>query len=489
MTLREGILAAAAMLALIAVQLVAINGLYLFSKYFWVDELYTYAIVSAPSLTHALRAVHSGMDSMPTYALLMRLLSIPFGEPSEVFLRPGSLGFIVLAMVGVYVLLRRAVAPAAAFAGALSVWAHPLILNHAFDARFHGPFVAAAVWFCVAAERRQAQPRGRANAIGLALVAMLLCAIHLFGVVVWGIVLATAVVIFRRWRPLWPALAGLTVLPVLWWLALGPQRAAVTVPTWENAFTWSGAVDTAAYVFLPEHLLAAFLLMWAVLCVTWTLGRQASAPPPPAPALVLLTGLSLLVPALVIVSLLIQPVLTARYSIAAVAALAPAVGWGVARLPRWGAAVILAALIVASANGLRRHANQARWLDQQTDAMIAAIRELPGDGPVVFEVAHVVDVLWRYAPDLRPRLVLLDFEIGDVPNPSALRIVSRDLARAYGRFFEGPRQVRWAEVRSWPSFYLSPDPRAYHEPPRADERYAGFTIKPLRPSLAIAERR
>jgi len=40
-TLREGMLATVAMLALIAVQLVAITGLYLFSKYFWVDELGT----------------------------------------------------------------------------------------------------------------------------------------------------------------------------------------------------------------------------------------------------------------------------------------------------------------------------------------------------------------------------------------------------------------------------------------------------------------
>ncbi len=491
MTFREGILATSAVVALMALQLIAIDGFSLLSRNFWVDELYTYAIVADPSLAHALRAIHGGMDSMPTYALLMRLLSIPFGDPSEVFLRSGSLGFIVLAMVGVYVLLRRAVAPAAAFAGALAVWAHPLVLTHAFDARFHGPFLAAAVWFCLAIDRRQTRPNERRTGVGLALAALALCAIHLFGVVVWAIVLAASAVVFRRWRALWPALAGPVVLPGLWWLALGPQRAAVTIKTWEPEFSWSRAADTAGYVLVPEYLAAVFLLIWGVLCVRWMLtGGRAATPPAAAPpsALILLTTLSVLVPALVVLSLLIQPALTPRYAIAAIAALAPAVAWGVARLPRWGAVVIMAALIVTSTNVLRRHANQARWQDQQTDAMITVLRELPGNDPVVFEVAHGLDVMWRYAPDLRSRLVLLDFEIDDVPHPSPMRIVSRDLARAYRRFFDGPRQATWQEVRSWSSFYVVPDPRAYSVRPGADNRYTGFTVTAVGPQVAIAAR-
>ena len=104
MKAREGI----ALLALIAIHLSAIDSLCLLSGYSWVDELYTYAIAADPSLTHAPHAIHGGMDSMPTHALLMRLLTVFGGDPSEVFLRLGPLGFVVLAMLGSYVLLRLA---------------------------------------------------------------------------------------------------------------------------------------------------------------------------------------------------------------------------------------------------------------------------------------------------------------------------------------------------------------------------------------------
>ena len=488
---REGVLVAAGLAAMVGLQLVAIDGVYLFSKYFWIDELYTYAVVSDPNLAHALGAIRGGIDNMPVNALLMRALGAVAGNPAEVFLRSYALGFMVLAMTGIYVLLRRAVPVPAALAGVLAVWAHPLIQGHAFDARFYGPFMAASVWFCFAVDRRLTSPHVRRTAIGLALAALALCAIHLFGIIVWGIVVAASVLVFRRVRPLWPALAGPPLLPLIWWLVLAPHRAVITVPTWENPFSWSEFADTARFVLLPDYLTATFLLMWGVLCIGWILAQRPENAPPapiPSPVFMLLTSLGLLVPAVAGVSLLIQPALTPRYSMVAIAALAPLVAWSVARLPRWGAVLIIALLMAVSTNGLRRHAVQARWQDQQIQSVAAAVRQLPGEAPVVFEVTHVVDVIWRYAPDLRSRVVLLDFETGDVPQSSPLRIVSRDLARLYRRLYEAPRHVTWSELRSSPSFYLAPDRRAYSVQPGAKDRYPGFTITPLGPHLAVASR-
>jgi hypothetical protein len=490
-TTREAVLVTLAILALIGLQLVLVNGLYLFSRRFWVDELYTHAVVADPNLGHAFAAIHGGMDSMPTYALILRGLSTFVAGSSEVFFRATSLLSIVLAMSGAYVLLRRRVAPIAALASVFVIWAHPLSLIHAFDARFHGPFLAAAVWFCFWVDRRLSAPDRRGVAIGLSAASLALCAIHVFGVIVWAIVLFAAALISRQWRPLLPASIGPLIVPVLWVLALQPQRTTITIPTWEGTFSWARVADTAGYVLLPEYLAAVFLLMWAVVAVRRVFTSQSvqAGSGPPALASLLLTSLCLLIPALVVVSLIIQPTLTARYSIPAIAALAPAVAYGLARIPRWGSALVLAALVLVSGNGLRRQAHQARWLDEQTDAMIGALRALPADRPVVFEVSHQLHVIWHYAPDLRSRVVLLDFENGQLPHPSPIRVVSRDLARAYGRFYDGPRRISWDEIQSSAGFYLVPDGRAYDRPVGPETRYPGFTVARLGPAISLATRK
>jgi len=456
-----------------------------------VDELYTHAVVTHPHLSGAFQAIQAGIDSMPTYALVLRVLATAAGDPSEVFFRGSAFASVVLALVGVYVLLRDSVRPLPALAAVFIIWAHPLSLIHAFDARFHGPFLAAAVWFSFAVTRRLAAPHKRWTAIGLALASLALCSIHVFGVVVWTIVLVVVALAYRGWRRYLPALAGPPVVPILWFVALAPQRKTFTVTTWEAPFSWSRVLDTAGYVLVPEYLAAAFLLMWAVFCVHRVVTREATNRPPTpfSPSLLLLSSVSLLIPALVVLSLVVQPVLTPRYSIAAIVALAPAVAYGLSRIPRWGSIVVLLALVLVSTNELRRKAAQARWQDDQTRAVMASIRALPTDGPIVFEVPHVLDVVWHYAPDLRTRLVLLDFEMGDVPDPSPIRIAARDLARAYGTVFDAPRRLPWSELQSAPAFYLAPDPRAYNKPPTADRRYPGFAVVPENAIISRATRR
>jgi hypothetical protein len=493
LTAREGLLVTLAMLAVIGAQLFSVDALYLFSKYFWLDELYTFAVVADPEIGHAWRAMRSGMDSMPLHQFVLRALG-SFAAPSEILFRAVSLGSVVLALSGIYMLLRRGVAPLAASTAILAIWAHPVIRTNAFDARFYGPFLAASVWFCYAIERRHAAPRSARTAIGLAVASLALCAIHVFGVLVWPAAVGAAALVYRRWRPWWPALLGPACFPLLWILFLQPQRDAVTIPTWEAAFTWTRVAATLRDVF-PEYLLALLALTWGAIWIQRRLFFAQSAPPsvsPPAPALLLLTSLGLLIPLLVGLSLVLQPTLTNRYFIPAIAALAPAVAYSLARLPRWGCWVVLAAMIVVSTLGLRRNAIEARAQDQRTGAVMREIREVPGDQVVVFEVPHVVAVIWHYAPDLRDRIALLDFETGQLPYPSRIRVVTRDLARVYARFYEGPRQVSWDRVGSDREFYLMRDFRAWAAdapPPTPGTRYPGFTIAPVGVHIAKATRR
>src|SRR5262245_58397496 len=54
-------------------QLVLTKSMYLFRRNFWIDELYTHAIVADPDLSHSLRVVASGLESNPPgYHLLLR---------------------------------------------------------------------------------------------------------------------------------------------------------------------------------------------------------------------------------------------------------------------------------------------------------------------------------------------------------------------------------------------------------------------------------
>jgi hypothetical protein len=491
-TTREGALVTSALLAMIGLQLVLVDGWYLFAKYFWLDELYTHAVVADPHLGHAFNAMRGGMDSMPLHQVVLRALTVVAGGPSEILFRSVALGSVVLALSGVYVLLRRGVVPLVALTTVLALWAHPLIRINAFDARFYGPFLAASVWFCYALDRRHAAPDRAGTALGLAVASVLLCAIHVFGVLVCPAAVAAAAIVDRRWRPWWPALAGPAAFPLLWVLFLQPQRAVVTIPTWEAAFSWARVAATLRDVLLPGYLVAILLLAWGVIGIHRMLGSRSPRSAAPPLALLLLTSLSLLIPLLVVLSLVLQPTLTNRYFIPAVAALAPVMAYSLTRLPRWGCAVILAALIVVSADGLRQHAVDARRQDQRTDEVTKELRELPVDRLVVFEVPHAVHVIWHYAPDLRDRIALLDFETGQVAHPSPIRVVTRDLARAYARFYDGPRQVPWDEVGSSAEFYFVRDFRAWAAdapPPSPVTRYPGFTITSVGRVIAKATRR
>src|SRR5262249_14970322 len=53
---KEIAVVAAGLAALVAVQLVLANALSLFHAHFWLDELFTYAIVADPDVPHSLQA-------------------------------------------------------------------------------------------------------------------------------------------------------------------------------------------------------------------------------------------------------------------------------------------------------------------------------------------------------------------------------------------------------------------------------------------------
>jgi hypothetical protein len=68
-------------------QLAAAKAFYLFSRNFWLDEIYTYTSVADPVLIHSLRAIAGGIEvNPPALQLLLRLFTALVGSNGEVAL-------------------------------------------------------------------------------------------------------------------------------------------------------------------------------------------------------------------------------------------------------------------------------------------------------------------------------------------------------------------------------------------------------------------
>ena len=136
-TFRESLVFALGLAGLIGLQLVATDSTYLFQKYFWLDELYTYTLIGDADWGHALRALQGGVETNPPSLHLATLaFSKLMNSTPEVALRGFALISVVLALVGIYSVLREGYSVLVAVGATLAVWSHPMILDHAFEARY-----------------------------------------------------------------------------------------------------------------------------------------------------------------------------------------------------------------------------------------------------------------------------------------------------------------------------------------------------------------
>jgi hypothetical protein len=81
-----------------------------------------------------------------------------------------------------------------------------------------------------------------------------------------------------------------------------------------------------------------------------------------------------------------------------------------ARMPSWCTVLLSTLLFGLGCAHLHNFANEARHLDERSDRLIARIRRLPVDGPVLFRHAVQLYPILRYAPDLADRCLYVDFE-------------------------------------------------------------------------------
>jgi hypothetical protein len=458
LTLTEGAGVLGALVVLLGAQLIFSGALYLFQRHFWLDEIYTYAIVTDPDYGHSLRALAGGVETHPpSFYLLMRAFTSVAGTSESAF-RCFALLSVLAALLGIYVILRQAFSPFASLVAVFLVWCHPLVLSHAFDARFYGPWLAATVWFAYFLARARSADWGRLNTVLLAASSVLVCTIHYFGIITLAIIICFELWFHRRpgerHRGMLAAAAGpislLACVPLL--LA---QRSSFTVPTW-LVNNWP-----LLLLFLISTLYPLLLALAAIWLYQLFRAREAGfrpgADPPAATALAGLSGLCLLPAALILLSYSAQPVMHPRYALPTVASAAPAIAFLVSRASRRAVIGLFLAFLLLGTIELRQATRAAEHLDEETDRLITAIRTHNPDGITVFEYPNSLYVVTHYAPDLAERCYYLDFDANEIGHTPDFRLFTRDLSRNHARYYEKPRLLAWEKAKQLPRPFLVHD--------------------------------
>jgi hypothetical protein len=469
--------AAAGLAALMTFQLVSTHALSLFQAHFWLDELFTYAIVSEPDLPRAMQSLAHAVDTNPPCLhLLLRLFTGLVGSQNEPAFRCFALLAMFVALLGIYRVLREVFPPLSALAGMLAVWCHPLILRHAFEARFYGPWLAGVVWYAYFLARALGSPRRYGWLIAVGATSIFVCTIHYFGVITLALVTLFELSAHRPWGKRQLACLTAVALGPIALLACSPfflgQRSVLTVGSWIEPPDLAGAV-----VGMAPGL--------AIVCLYFLRGLFARhLPADRDPSAVLgLVSLVLLPPALILFSLTIQPATLARYILPSLATLGPLAAGVSLLLPRPGRLLLCLAFVAGSAYGLHNLAELYRTRDQQTDELIRAIRELPEDTPIAFEFTNSLYVVDHYAPDLSPRCFFLDFERGQLQQASNHRITTRDVARQYVKYRGQPGLMPWLQFRTLPNRFLVPGEELTEPIPDPEQRFPGFTLQPRRAGI------
>jgi hypothetical protein len=477
----EALVATLAIAGCIAAEIWLCGAGILFTRPLWLDEIHTLLVAGRQDTLTSMRGLATGTDfNPPTLYLLYRGIGALTGSLSESALRTVALASVVGALAVVYRLLRDEFDRPASAVGALAVWGQAIVIGEAFDARFYGPWLlGAAVLSLVVRARVGGRPTWRNGAV-LAAASVFVCTIHYFGALSWVGTMVMAMwfgraALTRTVVRLLPGLGGPVALALCAPFYMG-QRAALSTATWIPDLSVGSALFLIGLALLTAPTLVA-VIGWAatrLLCR----GSAATATRPRGLALgpVLMLGQAFVPLALAGFSLVVQPAMQPRYSIAAALVTAPIVAFAFARsLPLFRVITIIAIVgLGASALVDARNAARARAATVRQDLeQVSHIVSL--DSTVVVRRRHSLYPLVLERPALAGHLGLFD-GASVLPNDRFER-VERDVARVHRRQYGFPRIVSRADLDSAGTvFFLEQDsaraPTAAEFPNRRIERVA-----------------
>ena len=468
----------ATFLCLIAypLSLLMLCGPRLFDMPFWADETLSWLISSDADFSHGMAALAGGVDTnAPVLHLFYRVIGNAFGHTPRTY-RIASCVVMSLGLLGVYATLRRFVCRLPAFVATLSMIALPIILIHTTEARFYALFLSSSIWTCYFIDRRADRP-SIGNAAGLAILSILLCGSHYFGILIIGCIGLFVVGRGLRSRladameTLWPMIAGLamtaTLLPLL-----RTQREALAGAdgTWVPDHFMQN-LATTIYVLLPMGTLVVTLAL-VFIARSFRKSRNARTF---AFAPTSLLSLLIFPVVMIVVDRVIQPVLVPRYLIPSLAGLAVVIASCVVLIPAWTRLATIAALMFFFTSTALRYRNRIANPQPQTGMGILA--QVPHDGlPIVVDWRGHLLAIWADRPDQRDRIYFVDDHRITHPDLDQSIPFEREMVRIMNRYYGFPKTISTEKLRDMGRFRLVTE-----FPESVADRFTEFSIKQQHP--------
>jgi hypothetical protein len=442
----------------------------LFTRPFWLDEWHTNLVANRESLAQVFSDLHRGSDFGPPLVHVVGwLLARVTGEVTPVGARLVALSCVMLALVLVFLTLRRRFGAAASVAGALAVATHPLAVAHAFELRFYCLWLACAAGFAWSLSVDRTVASSRRRDVAVATFAVLLCMSHWLAVLSLGLMAVGAMASYGRdWRAglrrLLPATAGFIAVAIASPLVFG-QRASITEKSWMPDVTVNAVLGSLDTFWADWVMILAVLVILTGLLRTRTkqpikTSFAATVQDPSGAALLSL----FLLPLLMVVISIKQPAMHERYSITVLLAWTPLVAIAVQSLGyvmRGVAYVVLVFFFLVS--GLRITAAAAQFSYHANAGKAALAQACTMNLPVIFEVRHLMypstdgmSSRWERcdARYLAISPATLDRMFGAQSNFPRFFRIENEFADLHHRLYGYPKVARQEQVDALPRFIV-----------------------------------
>jgi len=442
------------------------------------DEVHSWLLIQEPSTSRSLQALADGVDyNPPTYLMLARQLRYLPGGITESSLRWFSLSLMLLAIIGIFVLLRRRFPLLVCLASVLLMASSAPLIHQASEIRFYPLWCAACAWLCVALDAHTLNQRWLVVLSNCAavLLAAVMTTTHYFGILTLSLICAGAMLApnpvrgRRRFMVLVTVAGGLCLSGCLPFL-IG-QRAALTRPTWVSPATIDDSIGFLTAMFPLIPMLAcglAFVISLAPSQSKKQLADSASNTGTELPstnsdtlgnsvrhlAPCLLLALMPLI--IVFLSWTVQPALVVRYAVTGV------LGFGAIfaiLMSRCGRGVQMLLVVMGGLcflQSVSTCSNQWRAIDQTRDKLVSVLKSLPADGPIVFEDRTISMPMLHLHPDLQARCSLVDFRDDQLSGDSNLRIVQRDVGHRIEKWYPEYTMRSIDSLKDESTFYVVP---------------------------------
>jgi hypothetical protein len=513
-TARERLLVVLALAASVGLLLIA-GGSILWTRPLWFDEICCtlFVVEGAASPLEVVARVARGEDYAPPLLHVMAWIAGKLaGDLTPVVLRTMALLCVSLALLGLYSALRRRYERLPSLAGVLAVATHSLVLAHAFEGRFYGPWLLFASLFAWSLGIDAGRARSYRRDASMAIASILLVTIHWFGVLSLGLMGVAAMLARRPWRLgvrlVAPGIAGLVALALCVPLVLAHRAGAVEVDA-----LWVPPLSAAQIGVMVRLFFLSTVPVLAIVLLLIDALREPGTRPAAAdvggvqsslrdPSIAALLSLGLFPVVLIVVSIVLQPSMLDRYAIVTVLAWAPLAALAVSSLDRGGrvvAVLFFATLVVLAAR--RTMADKRDFAEMVRLNEAAYARALTMDLPVVFASLHTAypvagprraerRALFVDLPDSTIREMVPQERLGWLRRHIA---VERNIARGHARVYGFPVLAPQAQLDTTRAFLLVGPPESFPRLYKEFDKFVGkvfprHSATRLSPNLAILKR-